>query len=134
MAKKASKNEHFGMSSDIPKTTPTVKRQFIGRWHIRSASEWSYDYLAMEQKPEIKISSSGCGTIRFGAFEGILDAMKDEFRPDDILQFSFHGSDEGDETYGRGVAHIENGIMKGRITFHRSMVSEFEAEKLPSDA
>lgn len=134
MAKKSSKNELFVFSLEIPNATYAVKRKFMGRWHIRSASEWSYDYLSMEQRPELKISSSGYGTIRFGAFEGILDAMKDEFRPDDILQFSFHGSDDGDGTCGRGVAYIENEIMKGRIAFHRGIVSEFEAEKLPDEA
>ncbi len=128
-----SQQELFVVSMDIPNATYAVKRKFMGKWHIRATSEWDYDYLSLVERPEIDISSSGYGTIRFGVFEGILDAMKDEFRPDDIMQFSFHGSDESDEVCGRGCAHIENELMIGRIAFHRGMVSNFEAEKLPRD-
>lgn len=133
MEKQPKKQEAFIFTFEVPNATYAVKRKFMGKWHIRKSSEWSYDYLSMECQPEIDISSSGYGTIRFGAFEGILDAMKDEFRPDDIMQFSFYGSDEGDEVCGRGVAYIEDALMKGRIMFHRGMSSDFEAEKTPNN-
>jgi hypothetical protein len=133
MAKQIPKQEAFIFNFEVPNATYAVKRKFMGKWLIRTSSEWSYDYLSMRSRPEINISSSGYGTIRFGAFEGVLDAMKDEFRPDDIMQFSFYGSDEGDEVCGRGVACIEGEFMKGRIVFHRGMTSDFEAEKLPTN-
>jgi hypothetical protein len=133
MPKQSPKQEAFLYTWEVPNATYAVKRKFVGRWHICASSEWSYDYLAMEGRPEIGISSSGYGTIRFGAFEGILDAMKDEFRPDDVTQFSFYGSDEDDEVCGRGAMVIENGLMKGRIVFHRGITSDFEAKRLPGN-
>ena len=84
----------------------------------------------MLEKPILEVSSGGYGTINFGVFSAILDAMKDEYRPDDVMQFSFHGSDEGDDVCGRGCASIQDELMVGRIAFHRGMVANFEAEKL----
>ncbi len=126
-------DELFVVSMEIANATHAVKRKFIGRWHILNTSEWDYDYLSMLDRPEIDISSGGYGTIRFGAFNATLDAMKDELRPDDVMQFSFAGSDEGDDVFGRGFAVIESDRMVGRIAFHRGMVSNFEAEKLTKD-
>lgn len=120
----------FVIAKCVPPATYSVKRKFLGKWHIRWASEWGYDYLSWVEKPEIEISTSGYGTIRFGAFNAMLDAMKDELRPDDVMQFCFAGSDEGDEVCGRGAAWIEEGVMKGSITFMRGMSSLFEAEKV----
>lgn len=129
MAKKSNSGEFFIGKLDLPNATYSVKRKFLGKWHIRGTSEWDYDYLSMVGRPEIQISSTGYGTIRFGAFEAMLDAMKDELRPEDVMQFSFYGTDEGDEVLGRGAAWLEGDIMKGRIAFHRGMVSDFEAER-----
>ncbi len=93
-------------------------------------SEWDYDYLSMLDPPELEISSDGSGSIRFGALEGVLDVMSDEWRPDDILQFTIVGSDEGDEIFGRGCAMIRDELLMGRIAFHQGEVSDFEAERL----
>jgi|GEM_PF-317550 len=130
MSEETPQPEHFVISWHVPNATYAVKRKFMGKWHICASSEWDYDYLSLVGRPEIEISSGGYGTIRFGAFEGILDVMKDELRPDDVMQFSFHGYDEGDEVFGRGAAWMEGELMKGRIAFHRGMTSDFEAEKI----
>ncbi|MEM1296120.1 MAG: hypothetical protein AAGH89_12205 [Verrucomicrobiota bacterium] len=133
MSQDSLQDELFAISMEIPNATYAVKRKFMGKWHIRATSEWEYDFLSLVERPELEVTSSGYGRIQFGAFNGTLDAMKDEFRPDDVMQFSFRGFDEDDEVNGRGCARIENGLMVGRILFHRGMISNFEAEKLPRD-
>ena len=102
----------------------------MGEWRITSASEWNEEYLTMDGAAFLKVSSSGYGTIGFGAFRGILDVMQDELRPEDVMQFSFLGTDEGDEVCGRGFALEEGGLLKGRICFHRGISSDFTAERV----
>ena len=131
MPQKETPRELFAVSLEIPNATYAVKRKFMGRWRIRATSEWDYDYLSMIEEPIIEVTSSGYGTVNFGAFSAILDAMKDEYRPDEVMQFSFRGSDEGDEVCGRGCASIDGDLMVGRIVFNRGMSSNFEAEKQP---
>jgi hypothetical protein len=118
-------------SIDISFAKYAVRRRFMGEWQIISMSEWDQDYVAISGPPTMKVSSSGYGTIRFGAFEGVLDAMTDELRPDDVMQFSFHGTDEGDEVCGRGFVIETGGTLRGRICFHRGLSSEFEATRVP---
>lgn len=122
--------QHIIVKFTPSKPTYAVKRKFLGKWHIRWASEWDYDHLSLVGRPEIEISSSGYGTVCFGAFNATLDAMKDELKPNDVIQFAFAGSDEGDEVSGRGAAWFEGELMKGSIVFMRGMSSLFEAEKI----
>jgi hypothetical protein len=114
----------------IPFAKYAIRRRFMGEWQITSTSEWDEDYLKKVGSACLKISSSGYGTMRFGDFEGGIDAMTDELRPNDVMQFSFHGTLEGDEVCGRGFAVEAGGILKGRVCFHRGISSEFVAERV----
>jgi hypothetical protein len=125
-------NNTFHIASiDIPFAKYAIRRRFLGEWQIESMSEWSSEFLAASGPPRLKLSSSGYGTIAFTAFEGILDAMTDELRPEDTMQFSFRGTDDGDEVCGRGFAVESDGVMRGRICFNRSVTSDFVARRLP---
>ncbi len=121
------------VSLDIPFAKYAIRRRFLGTWQIESMSEWSAEFLAEFGTPRLALTSSGYGTMSFGIFEGILDAMTDEPRPDDAMQFSFAGTYDEDEVCGRGFAVEADGIMRGRICFHRSLTSDFVARRLPKE-
>jgi len=116
---------------EIPNGKYAVKKKFIGEWIISETSEWSADFLNLEGKAKIKISSRGTGEIKFGAVHVFIDAMKDEWNPEEVIQFSFEGIDEGDPVSGRGTAKIVNEKLVGRFVFHMGMDSTFTAERKP---
>ena len=116
-------------SMEISSGGYSVKKKFVGKWSITETDKWSADYLDMIKEAEIKVTTRGTGHIRFGAFEAQIDAMKDEWNPEEVMQFSFVGEDEDDSVTGRGSAKIVDGEMLGRIVFHYGMKATFKAVK-----
>ncbi|MCH6259450.1 hypothetical protein MLD52_23040 [Puniceicoccaceae bacterium K14] len=116
---------------NVPKCGYAVKKKFVGEWRIVESDEWSPDYLDMIKEAEIKITTRGTGHINFGAFEGMIDAEKDEWNPEEVIQFSFYGRDEDETVSGRGTAKIIDEEMIGRIVFHCGMKAKFRATKKP---
>ena len=114
---------------EIPTGGYSVKKKFVGEWRITETDEWSSDFLDMVKEARIKISTRGTGFINFGAFEGEIDAMKDEWNTEEVMQFSFIGEDEGDIVAGRGSAKIIDDAMIGRIVFHYGMKANFKVVK-----
>jgi hypothetical protein len=69
------------------------------------------------------------GLLQFGAVEAEVDCRLEAVNGVERLDFTFMGSDEGDEICGRGWAEIIGRNMKGRIYFHLGDDSSFTAVK-----
>lgn len=107
-----------------------MKKDFIGTWRITKMSEWDNDSLDMEVKAFIRIDNSGSGEFQFGAVQG---AMYGDFEKQEgglVYDFTFEGSDEGDDVSGDGWMRMTgNKAAEERIRFHGWDKSMFWAKK-----
>lgn len=96
-----------------------------GRWRIVETDLWDRDVLDLVEPAFIDFAAEGAGEFRFIAIRGWMDwRLEDRAR----VEFSWVGTDEGDQVNGRGWA-IANGneSLSGRIYFHRGDDSGFRA-------
>lgn len=91
---------------------------------------WDRDFIDLVAPGQIIVKGSGIGSIRFGAFQGGLDCRVEKIGENERLEFSFEGSDEGDQVSERGWAFVEKEKMTGRIFFHLGDDSGFTAKKI----
>lgn len=100
---------------------------FAGLWHIYEMELWDEDYFNMEVQAYIEIDSKDMGHFQFGLVSGAIDGEI----AGDRLEFTWHGSDECDEAFGRGAIKLkdENTII-GRIKFHQGDSSKFFAKRI----
>lgn len=107
-----------------------MKKEYIGKWRIEEMELWDRDFIDLTAPGQIIVEGSGIGSIRFGAFKGGLDCRVEKIGENERLEFSFEGSDEGDQVSGRGWAFVEEEKMTGRIYFHLGDDSGFKAKKI----
>ena len=68
----------------------------------------------------IEIRSRGDGSFRFIAVEGCLDGRHVELDGRPAVEFSWDGTDEGDQVSGRGWAKLEtDGSLRGHLFIPR---------------
>ena len=104
-----------------------MKTQFIGQWKIVEMEQWEQDYIDMEEPGHITFDKKGLGGFHFGCVDASLDWRYDASL--DRVDFTFDGSDEGDQVTGRGWAAIQGKEMTGFIAFHLGEESGFKATK-----
>ena len=74
----------------------------------------------------IEFGRHGDGEMRFGALEAALECSYVQTS----IDFTWHGSDEGDEVWGEGWAELdENGCLDGEISFHSGDETTFKARR-----
>ena len=90
--------------------------------------QWDQDYLDMDETGQVTLEKGGSGGFHFGCVDASLDWRYDAsiHRAD----FTFEGSDEGDQVSGRGWAKIEGKQMVGQIVFHLGDESGFTTTKI----
>ena len=71
----------------------TTKSLLIGKWRLTELSAWDADYLDLVAPAFIEFGRQGDGEMRFGALEAALECSYAQTS----LDFTWHGSDEGDE-------------------------------------
>jgi hypothetical protein len=106
-----------------------IPDKYIGKWRIFHMDQWEKDYIDMEVPGYITIQKDGIGHFQFGLVTGEMDCRVVKHNGDERLEFSWDGSDEGDEISGRGWAGVDNKEMKGWIYIHLGDDSGFKAKK-----
>ena len=110
---------------DEPVSATGSPRELEGRWRIVEMELWDRAALDLVEPAFIDFAADGTGEIRFIAVRAWIDwRAEDRERVD----FSWEGSDEGDQVNGRGwVLAAHDGSLVGRIYFHRGDASSFRA-------
>jgi hypothetical protein len=76
----------------------------------------------------IEFDDDGLGSLAFIVVTGELDCRDAERDGEPGVEFSWQGSDEGDQVSGRGWAALNpDGTLKGHIYFHLGDDSAFRA-------
>ena len=75
-----------------------------GRWRITEMDNWDQEAIDLVRPGFIEFGEDGLGSLGFIVVTGELDcrAVDHDGRPG--IEFSWQGSDEGDEASGRGWA------------------------------
>ena len=86
---------------------------FAGRWRITELSELDEGYFAESHEApfiQLRLSKQGRihGEYHFGLSDGDLDGEMREFGGEQILLFSYEGSDEMDQVNGAGWAQLQH--------------------------
>ena len=104
---------------------------FLGNWRIIETELWDREALDLVAPAMLSLKPKGVGQIAFIAIEAQLDyrvVMRDGLPG---VEFSFQGSDEGDEVMGRGWAILQGEQLRGRLFFHQGDDSSFVARREP---
>ena len=103
----------------------------IGRWRITEMDNWDQEAVDLVQPGFIEFDDDGLGSLGFIVVTGELDCRDAERDGEPGVEFSWQGSDEGDEVSGRGWAALNpDGTREGHIYFHLGDGSAFRAERV----
>jgi hypothetical protein len=108
-----------------------MNKKYIGTWLLEEMELWDKEFIDLVAPGHIKIEKDGIGSLSFGAFESCIDCKIETIGNQEILSFTFEGSDEGDLRSGRGWATLDKKEMNGRIFFHLGDDSWFKVRKKP---
>jgi len=102
----------------------------VGRWRITEMDNWDQEAVDLVQPGFIEFDDDGLGELGFIVVTGELDC-RDAYRDGRPgVEFSWQGSDEGDDVCGRGWAALSpDGALEGHIYFHLGDDSAFRAER-----
>jgi hypothetical protein len=103
-------------------------RRVVGRWRITEMDNWDQEAVDLVEPGFIEFGEDGLGELGFIAVTGELDCRDAgrEGRPG--VEFSWQGSDEGDDVSGRGWAALNpHDTLEGHIYFHLGGDSAFRA-------
>jgi hypothetical protein len=106
---------------------------FTGSWRITEMELWDKDAIDLLEPAHIEFDADRSGKFVFIAVRGWMDCTFGEKEGQPLVEFSWQGSDEGDDASGRGWATIDRARrMTGRIFFHQGDNSAFTATPLPA--
>lgn len=89
---------------------------------------WDADAVDLVGPAFIEFGGDLSGRFRFIVVDGWMDCRVVERSGCPGVEFSWEGSDEGDEASGRGWAVVaDDGTLEGRIFFHLGDDSGFRA-------
>lgn len=104
---------------------------FVGRWRIVEMELWDADAIDLVGPAFIEFGPDLRGRFRFIVVDGWMDCRAAKRSGRAGVEFSWEGSDEGDEVSGRGWAAItDDGALDGRIFFHNGDDSGFRAVRV----
>ena len=106
-----------------------IKSEYVGSWRITEMSSWDKDYIDEVELGRLVVKANGTGTLRFGLVQAELDCRMEDVGVAEHLAFTFAGSDEMEETSGRGWAVAIGRKLEGRLYFHLGGDSTFNARK-----
>ena len=103
---------------------------FAGRWRIVEMDVWDNDVLDEVEEAHITFQAGSDGEITFGALNAELDVRYGSRDGSACAEFSWQGSDDGDDTCGRGWAMIEPaGGLVGHFYIHKGDDSAFVCQR-----
>jgi len=101
---------------------------FTGRWRIASMELWDTDAIDLVELGFIEFGRDRTGRFGFIAVEGWMDCHETTRDGHACVEFTWEGTDEGDQVTGRGWATLaDDGTLDGRIFFHLGDDSGFQA-------
>jgi len=104
---------------------------FTGRWRIVSMELWDADAIDLVEPGFIEFDPDRTGQFGFIVVRGWMDCHMGTRDGRDCVEFTWEGSDEGDDASGRGWAMLtDDGTLDGRIYFHRGDDSGFHAVRV----
>jgi hypothetical protein len=98
-----------------------------GRWRIVWMSGWDQDYVDMEVPGHFTFASGRSGSFQFGLVQAQMDCRIRAGSNPPYVEFTWHGSDEGDELTGRGHAKLVGDELHGHLYIHLGDDSAFRA-------
>jgi hypothetical protein len=102
----------------------------MGRWRITQMDNWDQEAVDLVQPGFIEFDDNGLGGLGFIVVTGELDCRDADRDGRPGVEFSWQGSDEGDDVSGRGWAALNPaGTLEGHIYFHLGDDSAFRAER-----
>ena len=91
---------------------------------------WDQEAIDLVQPGFIEFGKDGLGSLGFIVVTGELDCRDADRDGQPGVEFSWQGSDEGDDASGRGWATLNlDGTLVGHIYFHLGDDSGFRAER-----
>jgi hypothetical protein len=91
---------------------------------------WDQEAVDLVQPGFIELDNNGLGGLGFIVVKGELDCRDAVRDGTPGVEFSWQGSDEGDDVSGRGWAALNpDGTLEGHIYFHLGDDSAFRAER-----
>jgi hypothetical protein len=91
---------------------------------------WDQEAIDLVEPGVIEFDENGLGELAFIAVTGELDCRDADRDGRTGVEFSWQGSDEGDDVSGRGWAALNpDGTLEGHIYFHLGDDSAFRAER-----
>ena len=107
-----------------------IEPEYVASWRITAMSNWDKDYVDEVALARVVIKANGDGTLVFGHVQAELDCRMDDVGVAEHLAFTFAGSDENEETSGRGWAvAITKNRLEGEVYFHLGDYSTFNARR-----
>ena len=107
--------------------------RLVGRWRIVQMSGWDRDAIDLVEPGFIEFAKDMTGRFGFIAVDGWLDCRPVERDGRPGVEFTWEGSDEGDQVSGRGWAVlVDDETIEGHLLFHMGDDSSFRAEPFTS--
>ena len=110
-------------------TGGTAKHALLGTWRIVETELWDLDDLDLMEPAHLTLKPNGHGSLSLLAIEAILDYRVVQREGLPTIEFSFEGSDEGDQISGRGWAILDGEQLRGRVFIHHGDDSGFTAAR-----
>jgi len=111
---------------------PKVPALLVGYWRIREMELWSREDVETMGPAFLRLDPDGSGQMMFLCVEAWLDCEPTEREGKPALEFSWEGSDDGDDRCGRGWLRLGDGsdVIVGQFFFHRGDRSRFMAQRV----
>jgi hypothetical protein len=109
---------------------PAFAKAFSGRWRITEMDVWDNDVLDEVEEAHITFDGPASGEIAFIAISGDLDVRYGSRDGSASAEFSWQGSDDGEDACGRGwVVTGTAGRLIDHFYIHNGDESGFVAER-----
>ena len=103
----------------------------VGRWRILEMDLWDRDAIELVGPGYFEFKPGGTGAFGFIAVEGWMDCRPAQAGGLPGVDFTWVGTDDGDDVSGRGAATLQDdGSLHGHIYFHMGDDSGFRAERI----
>ena len=100
-----------------------------GRWRILEMDLWDQEALDLVAPAFIEFSADHSGELGFIVVTGCID-WRSAGSGRSGVEFSWEGTDEGDQVSGRGWAALQtDGVLHGHLYFHLGDDSGFRAQR-----
>lgn len=117
------------LSRLVARGVPKSVVRLTGRWRIVEMSGWDRDAIDLVEPGFIEFTRDATGQFGFIAVRGWLDCRPAERHGRSGVEFTWEGSDDGDQVSGRGWAVVvDDETLEGHLFFHMGDDSSFRAE------